>query len=72
MDKKVISDLKKYAWVGQIEISTVVTIILGLLLGYFLDYCLETNYWIIVCIIVFFLIACANFFYHIYKIGKRQ
>lgn len=72
MDRKLIHDLKRYAWVGQIAISTVVTIALGIFLGYFLDYCLETSYWIIVCSLVFLFIAIANFIYHILKLGKGK
>lgn len=71
MDKKAINDLKKYAWIGNIAISTIVTIALGVGLGFFLDYVFEKNFWIIVCSIVFLIIAICNFIYHIMKIGKR-
>ncbi len=72
MDKKIVHDLKRYAWVGQIAMATVVTIALGVLLGYFLDYCLETRYWIIICSIVFLFIAIANFIYHLLKLAKSK
>ncbi len=72
MDKKIVHDLKRYAWVGQIAIATVVTIALGVFLGYFLDYCLETNYFIIICSIVFLFIAIANFIYHLLKLAKGK
>ena len=72
MDKKIVHDLKKYAWVGQIAIATVVTLAMGIILGLFLDYCFETTYWIIITSIVFLIIAVCNFIYHILKLGKMK
>ncbi len=71
MDKKTIHDLKRYAWVGNLAISTVVTLVIGVGLGYLLDYSFETNYWIIICSLVFLFIAIANFIYRLVKIGSK-
>lgn len=71
MDKKIVNDLKKYAWVGNIAISTVVTIAIGVGLGYWIDSYFKTKYWIIIISIVFLFIAIANFILHLLKIGKR-
>lgn len=70
MDKKVVKDLKKYSQIGTLAMSTVVTIVIGVGLGYLIDYLFETSYWIVICSIAFLFMAVANFIYRIYKLGK--
>ncbi|MFA6661909.1 MAG: AtpZ/AtpI family protein [Bacilli bacterium] len=70
MDKKTIRGIKKYSEISNIAISTVLTIGLGVGIGYSLDKWLETNYWIIICSILFLIVAIGNFIYHLLKVGQ--
>lgn len=59
---------KSYSKIITISLNLVVTIILGVIVGYYLDRWLETKYWIVICIFLFAGIAMFNFFREILKV----
>lgn len=71
MDKKIIKDLKKYSWVGNLAITTVVMLVMGVGLGLLVDYFADTKYWVIIISLIFLIMAIANFIYRLLKIGEK-
>lgn len=71
MDKKTVRDLKIYAIVGQIALQTIVTIALGVGIGYLIDYLANTSYWIIIISLLGMVMAIVNFVYQLLKYTKN-
>lgn len=68
MDRKFAKDIHKFGIISNLAYSIFVTILLGVGFGWILDYFLDTSYWIIVCSIVFTIVAIINFIRMILKL----
>lgn len=66
--KEVRKNFIYYSKIINIFTTLIGTILLGVLIGYLLDKWLKTDYWIIICILVFFFAAMVKFFKEIMKI----
>ncbi len=70
MDKKLAKDIKRFSMITNIAIAVIVTIAMGLGIGYVIDYFFETNYWIVILSIIFTFIAIINFIRSVMKVAK--
>lgn len=68
MDKGTRSSLRALGQLLHLGFSVVITILIGVGLGYFLDEVFETNFIMVISIIVFSIIAIANFFITLMKV----
>lgn len=70
MDNKFAKDIRKIGYISNVAFNVFVTILMGVGIGWLLDYFLDTDYWIIICSIFFTLAAIINFIRLILKIIK--
>lgn len=68
MDRKFAKDIRKFSIISNLAYNIFVTILLGVGFGWLLDYFLDTSYWIVVCSILFTIVAIVNFIRMILKI----
>ncbi len=70
MDRKLAKDIRRYATIGNLAISVVVTIVIGVGLGLALDYIFDTTYLIIIFSILFMIAAIINFIRGVFRLTK--
>lgn len=68
MDNGTRSSLRALGQLLHLGFSVVITILIGVGLGYFLDKLFETNFLMVISIIIFSIIAIANFFITLMKV----
>lgn len=72
MDNKFAKDIRKFGFISNLAFNIFVTILLGVGFGWLLDYFLDTNYWIVICSILFTIVAIINFIRMILKLIKMS
>ena len=70
MDNKFVKDIRKFGFITNLAFNIFVTILLGVGFGWLLDYFLDTNYWIVICSILFTIVAIINFIRMILQVIK--
>ncbi len=70
MDRKLAKDIRRYATIGNLAISVVVTLVMGVVLGLVLDYLFDTSYLVVIVSILFMICAIINFVRGIIRIAK--
>ncbi|MCI5939417.1 MAG: hypothetical protein SOU07_05945 [Bacilli bacterium] len=72
MDNKFVKDIRKFGFISNLAFNIFVTILMGVGFGWLLDYFLDTNYWIVICSILFTIVAIINFIRMILKLIKMS
>lgn len=72
MDNKFVKDIRKFGFISNLAFNIFVTILMGVGFGWLLDYFLDTNYWIVICSILFTIVAIINFIRIILKLIKMS
>ena len=72
MDNKFVKDIRKFGFISNLAFNIFVTILMGVGFGWLLDYFLDTNYWIVICSILFTIVAIINFIPMILKLIKMS
>ena len=57
MDNKFVKDIRKFGFISNLAFNIFVTILMGVGFGWLLDYFLDTNYWIVICSILFTIVV---------------
>lgn len=70
MDRNFAKDIRRFSLISSIAINMVVTIVMGVALGLFLDYMFETKFCVIICSVFFTFAAIINFIKIIIRITK--
>lgn len=72
MDNKFVKDIRKFGFISNFAFNIFVTILMGVGFGWLLDYFLDTNCWIVICSILFTIVAIINFIRMILKLIKMS
>ena len=72
MDNKFVKDIRKFGFISNLAFNIFVTILMGVGFGWLLDYFLDTNYWFVICSILFTIVAIINFIRIILKLIKMS
>lgn len=72
MDNKFVKDIRKFGFISNLAFNIFVTILMGVGFGWLLDYFVDTNYWIVICSILFTIVAIINFIRMILKLIKMS
>lgn len=70
MDKKIAKDIRRFSLISNLALNVFTTILMGVGLGWLIDYLFETSIWTPICSVVFTFAAIVNFIKIVIKVSN--